>query len=472
MGCSVFGAIVSEVTKETIDDLICVFGKSEERGRDSWGLVFDFTQGNHFIPRTCLDSVDFEVFQKDERLWKGPFTAIGNCRAEPTSEYCEIKTKEDIQPFISPSGRYSVAHNGVISNDFQLLEELGIQDLPTCIDSWVIGACLDVYGWVETITNKLIGSFAILVLDKQNPGTILYATNYRPLYIRGNRQGTSFVFASQSEYLRRGSVFHDPSPIELKPYTAGSFDASGLHSSIDLYPEKESQRVLVVCSGGLDSSTVAWKYHKEGYEVELFYLKHEHKAQVSETQAVECLAETMGVEVHFVYTDFFAQFAQSVLTDPTKEVNKSKSGEAGMEFAYEWTPCRNTILFALAAAFAETHNFDIVALGVNLEESGAYPDNEQEFINKWNSLSPYALKPYHKLRFEAPLQSLMKREIVQLAHELKAPVHLMWSCYTSGEKHCGECGPCYMRMKAHQQAGILDQTEYEETILRIPSSSS
>ncbi|WP_243680869.1 7-cyano-7-deazaguanine synthase, partial [Vulcanisaeta souniana] len=38
-----------------------------------------------------------------------------------------------------------------------------------------------------------------------------------------------------------------------------------------------------------------------------------------------------------------------------------------------------------------------------------------------------------------------KHEIVRLGLETGAPLHLTWSCYDNGEKHCGRCGPCYMR---------------------------
>src|SRR5690606_10325806 len=191
-----------------------------------------------------------------------------------------------------------------------------------------------------------------------------------------------------------------------------------------------------------------------------WHLEYGAKAQAPEVRAIMELARAMDCDYEFVKTDFFTAVAPSVLTDDNKAVNKSTGGADGAEFAHEWVPARNTVMMALAMAYAETHGHNVIALGTNLEESGAYPDNEPEFLNKLNALAPYALKAYHQLEIAAPVGNLMKREIVELGASYGLPYELTWSCYEGGPVHCGTCGPCFMRRKAFEMAGVTDPTEY------------
>jgi 7-cyano-7-deazaguanine synthase len=176
----------------------------------------------------------------------------------------------------------------------------------------------------------------------------------------------------------------------------------------------------------------------------------------------------MDCEYRVLETDFFSLHAQSVLTDDSKAVNKSAGGADGAEFAHEWVPARNTVMMALAFAYAEANGFNTIALGTNLEESGAYPDNEPEFLNKLQALAPYAMKAGHQLSIEAPVGDLMKTEIVKLGADLGMPHELTWSCYEGGDVHCGTCGPCFMRRTAFEVNGLADPTIYRDQLVHDP----
>ena len=56
---------------------------------------------------------------------------------------------------------------------------------------------------------------------------------------------------------------------------------------------------------------------------------------------------------------------------------------------------------------------------------------------------------------------MTKAEIVRLGKKLNAPLHLTWSCYEGGEKACGRCDSCLLRLKGFQEAGFKDGIEYE-----------
>jgi 7-cyano-7-deazaguanine synthase len=66
-----------------------------------------------------------------------------------------------------------------------------------------------------------------------------------------------------------------------------------------------------------------------------------------------------------------------------------------------------------------------------------------------------------EIRVEAPLITLTKAEIIRLGHELGVPFELTWSCYRGGEKACGRCDSCILRLKGFMEAGFEDPLTYE-----------
>lgn len=174
--------------------------------------------------------------------------------------------------------------------------------------------------------------------------------------------------------------------------------------------------------------------------------------------AVQAIAAHLNAPLHILETDVLAKIGgSSLLTN-----GNIASGEAGAEFAHEWCPARNLVLASLATAMAEAHGYTAIALGNNLEESGAYPDNEQAFIHALNTVMPNAVADGKHVRFIQPVGNLMKHQIVSLGLKVNAPLHLTWSCYKDGPKHCGDCGPCYMRRKAFTMNNATDPVEYAQ----------
>ena len=452
--CSIVGGTVSAGCTGYIQP---IFDASVERGRDGWGFELVYPHGGRersvelpgSLPFGVLDLPDFSAF-----------AFLGCRRGEPAWEHIHVKQDHDMQPYTS--GDWIVVHNGTIANDEELWASLGVEPevRPTAIDSAVIPAVFNHWGFEEGL-KRLKGSFAILAINQREPDTIYWACNYKPLWVRGSTTQSSYIFASQREYFRstqQNELWH-PAPVQLGPYAWGKLTSGGTLTHHSLLPRKtERQKVLVVCSGGLDSSVVAWAHHKRGDEVHLLHLCYSCRAELQEINAVARLADVIGCQYTILETDFFKRFADSPLTNDDATIS---DGRTGSEFAVEWVPARNTVMLALALAYAEAHGYDVIALGSNQEESGAYPDNEQEYVNRWRDLAPYAVAAYQHVEFSDPLAGFMKQDIIQLGHSMQMPFEVTWSCYKGGEFHCGQCGPCSMRRMAFQMAGVADPTKYE-----------
>lgn len=455
--CSIFGVLTTDINDEEalekVNQIVThIASKSVSRGRDGFGVFIE-----NVVTREPL------LYRQAARIRsvKGDFVTsmdnmviIGNCRAEPTTEYVKEKTKSDQQPYMC--GKWVIVHNGTIAND----KELRTYKLPTKIDSAAIAEQLDKLSQTNNnnaevfhdVIHSLKGSFAILAVHVDSPNVLFGAANYRPIWYATSNYGIFFASNRRffPEYL---------TPSLVAPYS--TFIAYSDDCIVDSYPMRGrglNNRALVVCSGGLDSVVAATTIQKKGFEIELLHFRYGSRAQGQEARAVWDVAKALSVPLTTLPIPIYGK-SDSPLLDTNSPL---AGGEAGAEFAHEWVPARNLVMLSIATAYAEANGFDVIVLGNNMEEAGAYPDNEPEFVEHFNDLLPFAIGANKKIGVLMPVGNLMKHEIVKLGHKIGAPMHLTWSCYRSGKKHCGKCGPCYMRRKAFEINNINETIEYEE----------
>ena len=450
----------AEVTQRILKH---IFVQSHERGRDGRGVVFNYggkfgTQQSKDISRKEKGNPDWLQGMLPDVEDNG--VIIGNLRAEPTTEFIKQKSPWDQQPY--SLGGWNIVHNGTIAND----AELRTNHCDTRIDSAAIVEVLESFGkgnradqFFAAIT-RLEGSYAILAYHDDDVGTIYAACNYRPIYFAGTDKG--IFFASSQKYFPSGL-----NPQMLQPYTAMAFTRAESDTMFMMQPLgsthvqrglKWKERCLVVCSGGLDSVVAAtYTMQQTNVEVELLHFQYGCRAEDREAHAVREIAKDLGIKVNMLQLPVWNE-TSSPLLDKTSKIS---SGVAGSEFAHEWVPARNLVMLSVATAFAEANGFDKIVLGNNLEEAGAYPDNEPEFINRFNSVLPYAVNSNARVRVLMPVGNLMKHEIVKLGLQIGAPLHLTWSCYAQGTLHCGRCGPCYMRRTAFAINNTPEVIKYE-----------
>lgn len=459
--CSIVGALIkrNHGHVDSVNSLLgSVWQLSTERGRDGRGYAS--RQGGHYGTRDELrKSVERDVSDCFPQMLSSAqnFVMVGNHRAEPTTEYVKDKRETDQQPYTRDG--WHVVHNGTIANDKALRDHT----VPTAIDSAAIAEVLgrpipgaySMSGIFKAGVRQLKGSFAILAYHENDLSRMFVACNYRPVWYAKTDDG--FYFASS-----RQSFPYGCNPVMLKPYSIAEFHSDGqiLLSPLHEQPVDAGQRktALVVCSGGLDSVVSAASMRSLGYDLHLIHFLYGSRAEGPEVRAVKQVAETLGAKLTLFPLAVYDK-GDSPLLDPDSKV---AGGEAGAEFAHEWVPARNTVLLAVATAFAEARGYEVIVLGNNLEEAGAYPDNEPEFIARFNDLLPFAVGDGKRMTVMMPVGNMMKHEIVKLGHQLDAPMDQTWSCYRAGVLHCGTCGPCYMRRKAFAINGLPEVIQYAD----------
>jgi 7-cyano-7-deazaguanine synthase len=219
---------------------------------------------------------------------------------------------------------------------------------------------------------------------------------------------------------------------------------------------------VVLLSGGLDSTT-ALAVARQTFDCYALTVRYGQLHQV-ELDAARRVAALADVRDHRVIDIDLAQLAASALTRPGVGVPKDRSlAEIGApgDVPPTYVPARNTVLLALALAWAESLGAHDIFVGVNVLDASGYPDCRPEFIRAFEALAQVATRSggFH---IHAPLIELTKAQIIQLGTKLGIDYSLTHSCYdpTPSGAACGRCDACQLRKKGFAEAGITDPTRY------------
>lgn len=228
-------------------------------------------------------------------------------------------------------------------------------------------------------------------------------------------------------------------------------------------PQKQKKAISVL-SGGLDS-TVATAALKEEYEIHALTFDYGQRSANREIESSKQICQKLGIKHTVMDLSWLGKLGKSALTDhenevPQLESDKLDDKEICDETARKvWVPGRNVVFTAIATAFAEAEDAEIIIVGWDLEEAVTFPDNSQEFLEAFNKT--LEIGTLEGVQIEAPVIDLNKNEIVEMGEKVVAPMEMSYSCYMGEEQHCGLCESCMRRKRAFEMAGVVDKTNYK-----------
>lgn len=221
-------------------------------------------------------------------------------------------------------------------------------------------------------------------------------------------------------------------------------------------------KAVVLLSGGLDSCTCMAVAQDRGYELYPISFNY-HQRHSIELEGAKKIAAHYNVKKHLIIGTNMEQIGGSALTDNHIDVPEGDVDRKDVPVTY--VPARNLIFLSYALGYAEVIGASHVFIGVNSVDYSGYPDCRPAFIEKFQAIADYATTATavqgKAIRIETPLQNLSKKDIVLLADKLKAPLLYTHSCYKGGEKACGVCDSCKLRLQGFAEAGIEDPIPYE-----------
>lgn len=225
-----------------------------------------------------------------------------------------------------------------------------------------------------------------------------------------------------------------------------------------------SQPAIILLSGGLDSATVLAIARDAGYACHALSLDYGQR-HTAELTAAARVASSLGAVEHRVVRLGLGDFGGSALTDSAIAVPERPTD--GIPVTY--VPARNTVMLALALAWAEVLKSRDIFIGVNAVDYSGYPDCRPEFIEAFERMANLATRAGiegQALRVHAPLQHLSKAQIIQRGGELGVDYAQTVSCYQANDdgQACGRCDACRLRREGFLAAGLQDPTRYANPV--------
>ncbi len=218
-------------------------------------------------------------------------------------------------------------------------------------------------------------------------------------------------------------------------------------------------KTLVICSGGLDSVSLAHLISARGdlSRIVSFDYGQRHRKELGFARAC---ADRLGVPFHLIdMRPIGAELTGSALTDDL-DVPEGHYAEENMKVTV--VPNRNAIMLTIAFGIAAARGDKAVATAVHGGDHFIYPDCRPAFAEAFETMQRAALDGYADVRLHTPFVHRTKADIVTEGARVNTPFAETWSCYKGGARHCGRCGTCVERREAFHLAGVADPTVYDD----------
>jgi 7-cyano-7-deazaguanine synthase len=204
------------------------------------------------------------------------------------------------------------------------------------------------------------------------------------------------------------------------------------------------KRILVLHSGGLDSTTCLYEAHAAGNEVLSLGVNYGQRLSI-ELQFASEQCQTRGISREVINVAWRKPIREIPLNRRIEEI---KSGTSSA-----FLPGRNIVISTLGYAHAAGLGMDEVHIGINCVDFSGYPDCTVEFFESFRAMIQVGSPGGPKV--VAPLLTVGKQEIARRASKVGIGPHDTWSCYrpqiVGGTiRPCGECDACKLHAYAWQ----------------------
>lgn len=218
-------------------------------------------------------------------------------------------------------------------------------------------------------------------------------------------------------------------------------------------------KVVVLCSGGMDSVTALY-WARQAHDVVAtvsfdYGSKHNHR----ELPFAAEHAAKFGLRHEVITLDFVNRLFASDLLQGGGAVPDGHYEAANMKQTV--VPFRNAIMLSIACGFAESVGTGGLVIAAHGGDHAIYPDCREDFMQAMGDAM--RLGTYAGVQLLRPFIAIDKGRIAATGVKLGVDFARTWSCYKGGAIHCGTCGTCVERREAFALAGVPDPTTYAST---------
>lgn len=209
--------------------------------------------------------------------------------------------------------------------------------------------------------------------------------------------------------------------------------------------DAHEEQVLLLVSGGLDSTVLAYAYAAARAEVLPVFIDYGQHAAATELQtARQVLPPALAEQIHVL------NLRDPFVGSPSLLIKETDPWSRLLSAAELHLPYRNLFLLTAACAFAATRGLKKVAAAFINSNNANEIDASLSFLTSLNGL----MGANGGVQVEFPLRYKSKTEVAKMGLELKAPIALTFSCQINSVRHCGACPNCVDRLNALRDAEV------------------
>ena len=197
--------------------------------------------------------------------------------------------------------------------------------------------------------------------------------------------------------------------------------------------------VLLLCSGGLDSTTVAYWLREQGIEVVPIFFDYGQHCVEKEWNTVQKVLPKDGVTapIRIDISGVFFGSKSRLIEEPNLWTEHVADADL-------YVPYRTLLLFSAGAACAQTRNLTEVYSGFINSNHAKEIDCSASFLNGLGELA----ENVGPVRFQIPFRNWSKAQVAAEAQRLRVPIGTTFSCQLLSDTPCGACPNCVERLTA------------------------
>lgn len=221
----------------------------------------------------------------------------------------------------------------------------------------------------------------------------------------------------------------------------------------------ESMKVVVLCSGGMDSVAALYWAKREHEVAAAVSFDYGSKHNPREIPCAREHSQRLGIRHEEISLRFMDRLFQSHLLASGGDIPEGHYEAENMKQTV--VPFRNPIMLSIATGFAESIEAEGLVIAAHGGDHAIYPDCREDFMQAMGQAMK--LGTYAGIQLLRPFIALDKGQIAAEGIRLGVDFSRTYSCYKGGPVHCGVCGTCNERREAFQLAGVPDPTTYLQT---------
>jgi 7-cyano-7-deazaguanine synthase len=224
-----------------------------------------------------------------------------------------------------------------------------------------------------------------------------------------------------------------------------------------------SEKNLIVLSGGLDSTTLAYQLVRDDRELAGIHFDIGYRPRVAERNSARLAAHRLGIPLEIVSLPGIFDMVTGFYPTEFVGMGELDKGQPFPGFV-DGVEIKNYVvgihvLLSTAIYYAQLAGISKIYTAL-LDEQFKHNPGLTAFANTFVQ-SVQHLNPNRPVEMLNPYRDTPKAKIIEIGAELGVPFEDTWSCTDGKPIHCGKCNGCKSRKQAFGQSGVADPTRYE-----------